>query len=118
MNHRLLSACALFLLSAGAATAADNGNPLAGEADWSRNVPAKDGQPRSCVTCHGSDPRLPGRHVRTGKPISAMAPATEPTRFTDPAKVEKWFTRNCKWTWGRECSAEEKRDIRAWLHTF
>ncbi|MBV1869763.1 MAG: DUF1924 domain-containing protein [Gammaproteobacteria bacterium] len=23
-------------------------------------------------------------------------------------KIKKWFKRNCKWTWGKECTAQEK----------
>jgi hypothetical protein len=47
-----------------------------------------------------------------------MAPSVQPERFTDPAKVDKWFTRNCKWTWGRLCTAQEQRDIQAYLYSF
>ena len=32
-------------------------------------------------------------------------------RFTDPAKTEKWFRRNCTEVLGRECSAAEKADF-------
>jgi cytochrome c peroxidase len=69
----------------------------------------------SCSTCHTDDPRAPGRHTVTGKPIRPLAPAAEPQRFTDPQKVEKWFTRNCRDVLRRECSAGEKADVIAWL---
>jgi hypothetical protein len=56
-----------------------------------------------------------GKHASTGKPIAAMAPAFNAERFTDPAKTEKWFRRNCNDVIGRECSAGEKADVLAWL---
>lgn len=65
----------------------------------------------SCTSCHGSDPRAPGR-TPTGKTIEPVALSASPTRYTDPAKVEKWFKRNCTEVMGRECSAREKGD---WL---
>ena len=73
---------------------------------------------RDCTQCHGNDLRQAGRHRRTRKPIDPMAPSVNPKRFTDPRKVEKWFRRNCKWTWGRECTAQEKADILQWLNTL
>ncbi len=65
----------------------------------------------SCTNCHGSNPRAAGKNA-TGKVIDAMAVSATPTRYTDPAKVEKWFKRNCNEVIGRECSAAEKGD---WL---
>lgn len=65
----------------------------------------------ACATCHGQDPRGAGRTL-TGKPIEAMAVSVTPTRYGDPAKVEKWFKRNCNEVLGRACSAQEKGD---WL---
>ena len=72
-------------------------------------MPKPEGE-RSCTTCHGTDQAKPGRHQRTGKVIESMAPSVNPQRLTDVAKIEKWFVRNCKWTLGRECSAQEKGD--------
>jgi hypothetical protein len=68
-----------------------------------------------CATCHGTDPRQAGRHAATGQAIRPFAPAAEPARFTDPAKVEKWFRRNCRDVVGRECTPGEKADVIAWL---
>jgi mono/diheme cytochrome c family protein len=68
-----------------------------------------------CASCHGVLPTQGGQHAATGKPIAALAPAFNPARFTDPAKVEKWFRRNCNDVVGRECSAGEKADLLAWL---
>lgn len=69
----------------------------------------------SCSTCHTADPRRPGRHVMTGKPIEPLAPAANPARFTDEAKVAKWLRRNCRDVLGRECTPREKGDVLAWL---
>lgn len=82
----------------------------AGRALWTHRS-AVGGTERSCATCHTADLRQGGRHARTGKPIKPMAPSVNPERLTDRAKVEKWFTRNCKWTLGRACTAQEKGDI-------
>jgi mono/diheme cytochrome c family protein len=73
------------------------------------------GREWSCSSCHGSRPTAGGKHAGTGKPIAALAPAFNAERFTDSAKTEKWFRRNCKDVLGRECSAAEKSDLLAWL---
>ncbi len=73
------------------------------------------GRDWSGSACHGSPPTQPGRHAATGKTIGALAPAFTAERFTDPAKVEKWFRRNCNDVVGRECTAGEKADVLAWL---
>jgi hypothetical protein len=65
----------------------------------------------ACTTCHGKDTRTPGRNL-AGKAIDPVAVSAAPSRYTDPAKVEKWFKRNCNEVLGRECSAQEKGD---WL---
>ena len=69
----------------------------------------------SCATCHTADPRQPGRHATTAKPIAPLAPAANADRFTSPAKVDKWFRRNCHDVLGRPCTAVEKGDILTWL---
>ena len=79
---------------------------------------SKHGREWSCASCHGTPPTQAGKHAATGKPISALAPGFNPERFTDAAKVEKWFRRNCKDVVGRECSAGEKADVMAWLMTL
>jgi Domain of unknown function (DUF1924) len=76
---------------------------------------ARHGREWSCATCHTSDPREPGRHATTGKPIAPLAPAANPDRFTNPARVEKWFGRNCNDVLGRTCTATEKGDVLTWL---
>lgn len=73
------------------------------------------GQQWSCSTCHTSDPRAAGRHTVTGKAIQPLAPVANAARLTDPAKVDKWFRRNCKDVLTRECTATEKGDVVAYL---
>lgn len=69
----------------------------------------------SCASCHGSVPTTPARHASTGKTVAPLAPAFNPERFTDTAKADKWFRRNCKDVLSRECTAAEKADVLAWL---
>ena len=78
----------------------------------------KHGKEWSCASCHGAPPTQAGKHAATGKQIGALAPGFNPERFTDEAKVEKWFRRNCRDVVGRECSAGEKADMLAWLMTL
>ena len=87
-----------------------------GKALWNKEFKnKKTGKPQSCASCHGSNLKQAGKHVRTGKPIEPMAPSVNSTRYTDVKKIKKWFKRNCKWTIGRECSAQEQADILAYL---
>ena len=79
---------------------------------------AKHGKDWSCASCHTVNPTAAGKHASTGKPIGAMAPSVNPERFTDQAKTEKWFRRNCNDVIGRECTTLEKADVLAWLLTF
>lgn len=76
---------------------------------------AKHGREWSCASCHNAQPTGEGKHANTGKSISALAPAFNPERFTDPAKSEKWFRRNCNDVLARECTPAEKADVLAWL---
>jgi len=69
----------------------------------------------SCATCHTDNPTATGKHARTGKVIRALAPAANAQRFTDTAKVEKWFKRNCNDVLDRACTAQEKGDVLAYL---
>lgn len=69
----------------------------------------------ACTSCHTDDPAQAGRHVVTDKAIKPLAPAANAARFTDAAKTEKWFRRNCTEVVGRECSAAEKADFIAFL---
>ncbi len=69
----------------------------------------------SCTSCHTPTPLAPGKHAKTGREIAPLAPAANPQRFTDAAKVEKWFNRNCNDVLGRVCTAQEKGDVLAYL---
>ena len=69
----------------------------------------------SCATCHSEQPTQVGRHAKTDKPIQPLAPRANAERFTDAAKVDKWFRRNCNDVLSRECSAREKADVLAFL---
>ncbi|HET7525959.1 MAG TPA: DUF1924 domain-containing protein [Burkholderiaceae bacterium] len=76
------------------------------------------GRDWSCASCHGATPTEAGRHAVTGKPIAALAPAFNAQRFTDAAKADKWFRRNCNDVVGRECTPAEKADVLGWLMTL
>jgi mono/diheme cytochrome c family protein len=69
----------------------------------------------SCAGCHGDAPKAHGKHATTGKDILPMAPVANAERFTDAAKVEKWFKRNCSDVLKRACTANEKGDFIAYL---
>ena len=69
----------------------------------------------NCAVCHGDDPKQPGTHIVTGKTIEALAPTGGSKRFTDQAKSDKWFGRNCKEVIGRECTPAEKADMLRFL---
>lgn len=79
---------------------------------------SKQGRDWSCSSCHTAKPTVEGKHASTGKVISPMAPAFNAERFTDAAKTEKWFRRNCNDVVGRECTAAEKADVIAFLLSF
>lgn len=76
---------------------------------------ARHGGEWSCASCHGNPPTTAGQHAGTGKAIDPLAPAFNAQAFTDSAKVDKWFRRNCKDVARRECSAGEKADVLAYL---
>jgi len=88
-------------------------NPAAGQVFFTE----KHGKDWSCATCHSTNPVGAGKHATTGKAITALAPIGDAARFTDLAKTEKWFKRNCNDVVGRECSASEKANVLAWLLT-
>ena len=83
---------------------------VAGERVWFSEVGG-----RSCTSCHTDSVHVQGRHETTGKIIEPMAPSVNAQRLTDRKKINKWFLRNCKWTLGRECTAQEKGDVLLWL---
>jgi hypothetical protein len=70
---------------------------------------------RSCTSCHTAKVTNMGMHQKTRKAIDPMAPSITIDRLTDSAKIEKWFTRNCHWTFKRDCTPQEKGDALLWL---
>lgn len=68
-----------------------------------------------CSSCHTDNPAAVGKHVVTGKLIQPMSPNVNPERFSDAAKVNKWFKRNCNDVLKRECTAEEKGNVLTYL---
>lgn len=121
----LLNLSLVWVLSGGAAVAAPQTliasyetagagsfSATAGQSAWSaEHHPPGSDTARSCATCHGTDLTKPGRHATTGRSIEPMALSANPQRLSDPIKAERWFTRNCRWTLGRECTAQEKGDF-------
>jgi hypothetical protein len=127
-THRVwLAASACLVLLRGAAHAADTSPAqqlerfsaqaaAPGQAERGRAFfTSRQGGEWSCASCHGNPPTKPGKHASTGKSIDPMAPAANLNGFTDTAKVDKWFRRNCKDVLQRECSAGEKADVLAYL---
>jgi hypothetical protein len=99
------------LLAGYSGLAGEPAQPARGQAFFS----AKHGREWACASCHGAVPVQDGRHAATGKTIGPLAPGFNPTRFTESAKAEKWFRRNCNDVVGRACSPAEKADVLAWL---
>jgi cytochrome c553 len=99
-------------LAAYKAQGAGGFSAAAGEALWNKRVTdTRTGEARSCATCHTVNLRDAGKHAETGKLIEPMKPAVNPKRLSDAKQIEKWFLRNCKWTYGRECTPQEKGDF-------
>jgi hypothetical protein len=99
------------LLAGYSAQAGEPAQPARGQAFFN----AKHGREWACASCHGAVPVQDGRHAATGKTIGPLAPGFNPARFTELAKTEKWFRRNCNDVVGRVCSPAEKADVLAWL---
>lgn len=133
MTDSILSRCLAAALVAGAvlALAVDAATPpqlLDGYKSPTGSVPSpvrgqqlfttRHGSEWSCASCHGAVPTQAGKHASTGKVIGALAPAFNAERFTDAAKTDKWFRRNCNDVMGRECTNAEKADVLSWLLTL
>jgi hypothetical protein len=100
------------------ATQAKEGNAAFSGFDASRGeqfFKSRQGGDWSCSTCHSDTPTAMGQHIVTRKAIEPMAPSANSERFTNTAKVEKWFKRNCKDVLKRECTAQEKGDVLTYL---
>jgi hypothetical protein len=85
-----------------------------GEAFFRQRFGHNDKMP-ACTSCHTDSPLNTGQHAVTGKSIRPLAVTAHGERFSDPAKVEKWFGRNCKEVVGRACTAGEKADFAAYM---
>mgnify|MGYP000208010756 CR=1 FL=1 len=75
----------------------------------------KHGGEWSCASCHTDNPAATGKHIVTGKLIQPISPNGNSERFSDAAKVNKWFKRNCNDVLKRECTAEEKGNVLTYL---
>lgn len=122
-----LAISAFTLLASASAMAADT-SPAAQLSHWSAAAGApgnaqrgraffttSHGKDISCSSCHGSSPTTQGKHSSTGKVLDPLAPRANSNVFTDSRKIDKWFRRNCNDVLGRECSAQEKADVIAFL---
>ncbi len=134
MTHRSLLSialgAALALAALNPAVAGDT-TPAQQQARWSAEAGApanaargqtfftgRHGGEWSCASCHGQPPTADGKHASTGKTIAPLAPAFNAKAFTNTAKADKWFRRNCKDVLSRECSAAEKADVLAYLNSL
>lgn len=88
---------------------AENGKKL-----YLTEVVQKNGEKMSCTSCHTQDPKAIGKS-KVGKEIKPLAPVANSKRFTDSAKVEKWFKRNCKDVLERPCTTLEKGDFLSYM---
>lgn len=93
----------------------DEAKQTASSARGEKFFTSKHGKEWSCATCHNAPPTSDGKHASTDKTIAPLAPAFNAKRFTDEAKVNKWFKRNCNDVLARECTAIEKADVMAYL---
>ncbi len=96
-----------YAAKAGAAPSAERGQKLF-NTNFGRDY-------AGCAACHGAVPTRNGTDLAREKTIKPMAPAFNPARFTDAAKVENLFRLNCRDVIGRECTALEKADLMTWL---
>ncbi len=114
MSHALWAATPTDLLKGYATAAGAPGQSDRGQVFFNTTH----GKEWSCSACHTKQPTGEGLHASTRKVISPLAPAANEKRFTDSAKTEKWFRRNCNDVLGRECSNAEKADVLSWLMTL
>jgi hypothetical protein len=129
MNHQLHKLIVLICLVAATASTQAASNPQAHIDGYKKQgvtqINIENGRQlftskvgdRSCTSCHGTDLTKNGKHQKTGKVIKPMAMSVNPNRFQKSKKIEKWFLRNCKWTFNRTCTVQEKADILSWLAT-
>ncbi len=66
---------------------------------------------RSCASCHSNNLKKYGAHIKTKKRIKPLSTKVNPKRLTSIRKINKWLKRNCKFTYKRECSPQEKMNF-------
>ncbi len=117
---RKISALLVIGLFLGVGTAhsarAAEGSVSVGDRFYHQERTKADGTKVSCATCHTADPRKAGL-TRANKVIEPLAPSVNPQRFTDAAKMEKWFKRNCNDVLERVCTEQEKADFIAYVRS-
>jgi len=105
------------LLSDYQSLGAGTGKAESGEQLWNKTFSGEAPfTERSCTTCHTDDLKHKGKHARTGKTLKPLAPSINKQSLSDEKKITKWLKRNCKWTLGRECTAQEKSDILTFIN--
>lgn len=128
-TRSLFAACALLLTAAAQANtpvdallqeyqqqATRDFSAATGEAFWNRSFRVMGtNEERSCATCHTANVQQPGKHAVTAREIKPLAPSVLSKRLTNPDKIRKWLKRNCEWTLGRECTAQEKGNVLMYL---
>ncbi len=80
-------------------------------------ISEKTGDNRSCTTCHTSNLSAKGIHAKTKKSIEPLAPSVNKERLVEIKTIKKWLKRNCKWTIGRECTAQEKGHLLTYIQS-
>jgi len=109
-----------------------------GQAFYYATHPQPDGTEYSCASCHHQDPRkeqfahhdkipcrachFPSQHYTQAHTIRRqllpIAPVANDARFTDAARSDMWFAKNCQFVLGRDCTPLEKGDLITWLLTL
>lgn len=117
MKIQLLILAMMLASTSSISVFAQGGSPEAGKRLYFLERTNAKGEKMSCTTCHTEDPKKTGRS-RAGKDIKPMATVANPERFTDQAKVAKWFKRNCRDVLDRECTEAEKADFIAYLKSI
>jgi hypothetical protein len=85
---------------------------------WQKKFVSSNGaETRSCSSCHTANLKVNGKHLKTKKLIEPLAPSVNSKRLTKTKTIKKWFKRNCKWTLGRECTAEEKGHLLTYIQS-
>ncbi len=109
-----------------------------GRAFYYATHPQPDGTEYSCASCHHQDPRkeqfahhdkipcrachFPSQHYTQAHTIRRqllpIAPVANDARFTNAARSDMWFAKNCEFVLGRDCAPLEKGDLITWLLTL